>query len=371
MRWTTLYRLLFLYRCTVSVLAELVVRAFTPLGDASKYGAIKYELGATFALLGARDSTELTKVIGTLFGYLSFGQPMLINLWFQAVGFYGIWRFLAALPPEMRKPAYILMLLPSFTLWSSIASKESIVLFAMGVLCGFLVDLYYNRAKLRLELALAVYLMVVYKVHFLPPVLLIAGALIFGRYVERKIPMVAFGILLSFAGLYVFQDKFRELSMQVEVHFADGGSSRPEFFVNPNDIFDKAPEGMWLGFYGPTVEEAVKGHLLQKVAFIESGIIVLLLGSILVRRLPDLPLFSLLLWAGGLFWILFMAYPASVYNPGSAIRYRAGYILFVIFLFLTPLSREVYMRWLKGWRTDRDGTVTLPPPPRGAAAQPP
>ena len=72
-----------------------------------------------------------------------------------------------------------------------------------------------------------------------------------------------------------------------------------------------------------------------------------------------MPLFGFFLTIGGLFWILFANYPFGIMNPGSAIRYRTGYILFVVLIFTLLLSRDVYLRWQKGLQTRPDGTADV------------
>ncbi|GGN38554.1 hypothetical protein GCM10011350_38620 [Marinomonas arctica] len=104
------------------------------------------------------------------------------------------------------------------------------------------------------------------------------------------------------------------------------------------DVFRNAPYGMFIGFFGPTLLEALSKptHFL---AFIESMIIVgvFLYGS-LKLILISLNTGRMNVYFFGIFltvslWILFVHYPFGALNPGSAIRYRENFYAFLVILF--------------------------------------
>ena len=100
---------------------------------------------------------------------------------------------------------------------------------------------------------------------------------------------------------------------------------------------------MFQGFFGPTYAEASIG-ILQLAAFIESSIIIAFLLYMFIRAFWRLPVYNFLMGVGGLFWILFATYPLSIMNPGSAVRYRTGYFVFVILIFVYLMARDTRSR---------------------------
>ncbi len=119
------------------------------------------------------------------------------------------------------------------------------------------------------------------------------------------------------------------------------------FFVDRYDVFLKAPEGMFLAFVGPTLAE-VATTPLHLITFLESMFLVAVLAYFVVRRLPSLPIYSVIMGFFITFWVMFPNYPLGVMNPGTAIRYRTGWIIPVIVVIAFLLSRELYVSWRGG-----------------------
>jgi hypothetical protein len=360
--WPAFFVFFYVYRVVLSVIGEAYVSQITSLGDSISYQGrgVFQGSGGRFDTLFSQDSSLLTEGLGALFGALSFGNPYLVNVWFQTLAFIGIYKFMTAVEPQTRKFVALLAVMPSFNIWSSIASKEAVIVFAVGVLCAFIVDLLHNRARLHWYYLFATYIIYVYKPHFAPALAFIIGTMLVARHVREKASVVlAFGVV-SLAVLYVFRDAIDALAFEAMLHFpanTDSFSTRPGFWVEQYDVFWKAPYGVLQGFYGPTFGEALSGHAMLVFSFVESFFIIAILLYCLLRRLPELPLYNFLLWLFGTFWILFANYPLGIMNPGSAVRYRAGYLLLVVLLFTVVLSRDVFVRWRDGWQTRRDGSV--------------
>ena len=142
--WQIFYLFLFLYRCLYSVFGHYVVATITSLGDSRRYQGRAPEAFSEYFYLS---STALTDTIGVIFQKLSAGEPLLINFYFQTVGFIGIVMLLQSLEPAVRRKMAVLVMMPSFSLWSSVASKESIVVLAVCLVCTYLVAMYYNRPR--------------------------------------------------------------------------------------------------------------------------------------------------------------------------------------------------------------------------------
>ena len=124
---------------------------------------------------------------------------------------------------------------------------------------------------------------------------------------------------------------------------------------------------MFLGFFGPTLNEVAFGGPLQLASFIESAVLLAVLALAILRQLPSMPVYSALMGGFSLFWILFATYPLGVMNAGSAIRYRTGYELLIFVLITVIMSRQSYVSWIN-WLALRRFACVPRPPERSAAA---
>jgi hypothetical protein len=155
-----------------------------------------------------------------------------------------------------------------------------------------------------------------------------------------KLALLSLFFILSFAALYFFRHQVNELSFIMPDHFRlSADSTRVNtIWVNDFDVYWNAPYGMFIGFFGPTINEALSKptHL---VAFLESlfiflvffyGLLKLALMSINTGRLN---VYYLGVFLTVTLWILFVHYPFGALNPGSAIRYRQNFYAFLVIIF--------------------------------------
>ncbi|NQV81971.1 MAG: hypothetical protein HQ495_15545 [Alphaproteobacteria bacterium] len=293
----------------------------------------------------------MTELIGTVFYRIGFGNPILINIGFQSIAFIGIVAFLSALNGRAKLFALVILLMPSFSLWSSVASKEAIVVFAVGLIAQQVVR-QYRQSKISWPLlGLGLAITFVFKNHYLAAVIF----LIVGTWMASRVRQVHFlglvGLMVPIIPLYLLRDRIAELAFGILPHFLETGFlrgrlTREAFWLDPSDVFTKAPEGMFISFFGPTVQEAGIGAL-QMAAFTESAVLLVLLAAILVMRLPTAPLFSIFVGVGTLLLILFANYPFGVMNSGSAIRYRTGYEILILVVVIVVLAKPTFVEWRK------------------------
>lgn len=347
--WGVVYALIFAYRTAMSIVAETVVARLTLLGDTSQYSRGEFtilEQDLSAVVTNNRQvATQITESIGAFFYQLSDGNPIAINLGFQVIGFIGIVIFLRSLTPRDRIAAVLLLTLPSFTIWSSIAGKEAIVVFATGIIGAYIVRVYQGRETLTIGVAFSVLVVYLFKDHYLPAVFfLVAGPIIFRRVKQKTFGLILAG-LGSLAMLYLVRDTVDALSFEILRHFeGTEGSTRLPFWVEQYDVFVKAPYGMFMGFFGPTVAEASRG-ILQLMSFVESSIMVAILLYLALGNLPRLPAFMVVMSSFTIFWLLFATYPLAIMNPGSAVRYRTGYEILLFVAVALILSRERFVQW--------------------------
>lgn len=356
--WSIFYVGFFLYRVACGLFAELIIGNFTSLGDSERYQGEVSKIQMSESIFDVVvDSTQLTELIGLIFTrmfWASHENPYLVNIVFQTIAFYGLYRILKSLDPRARVYAAILFMAPSFNIWSSIASKEAIVVFITGIIGSYLIEFYYNRSRLSLIVLFAGLLLVIYKAHYLAALTFVFSASFMARRFREKEFVALIACAVVVCGLYIVRDFIDELTFKLISHFvADdqgvyGLSTREPIWTERYDFFYQAPYGVWLSIVGPTISEAVRSPL-QLVTLIESiGILVVLIVYILAN-LPRLPVFCFLIGVFALFLLLFANYPFGAMNPGAAIRYRAGwYPLMVTFVFIF-FSQSVYYNWVRGF----------------------
>ncbi|MDA1101390.1 MAG: hypothetical protein O2967_20690 [Proteobacteria bacterium] len=363
--WGVFFIVLFVYRCGMSVLGELVVARLTSLGDSEQYQRSAFtvlELTESFSvsqffILSRVYSTAITESLGALFHIISFGNPILIDIGFQTIAFVGIFKFLMAVEGTTRRYLALLMLSPSFNIWSSVAAKEALIVFFVGTICAYLIRLYENRMKIgALEILCAIGIFV-FKVHYVPALLAIYLFIVVGKQVKQKAALVVGAGLFSLVPLYLLRDKVDAMAFGIAPHFLGYGSTREAYWIEKYDVFFKAPYGMFQGFFGTTLEESASGPL-QMASFLESAIIVGALLLIFLRGVHKLPVFSFFAGISSLGWLLFASYPLGILNAGSAVRYRTGHMLLVFFIFAIMFSRDYFVLWRSGTgERDRDATV--------------
>jgi hypothetical protein len=354
--WGAVYFLFWCYRSVFSVIGEVVIMRLTPVSDTKSYQAADFitaiglvKDSGTGGTLGLQTlATGLTKAVGGLFGNIFFHDPILVNIGFQSIGFIGLLAMLKALQPSDRKIILPIMMLPSLTIWSSIASKEALLTLFVGIICAHIIDIYNNKDKIKWYHVFSIILIYMFKPHYLASLFFIIFVSYTSRCFRQKATIAIFALICSFIVLFIFRNEISELAIWVDSALTamGGGSVRPRLLVEKYDVFFKAPYGMYLSFFGPTLGEITK--ILHVFTFLESSVIVGVFFVLAFRGLPNLPIYNVILSFGTAFWILFLNYPLGATNAGTGIRYRTGYILIVILAFVYILPRSRYVNWTKG-----------------------
>lgn len=331
----------FLLKIFYMFFALFIYSKFTVLGDTSTYLSCSAFPKSDFFW----NSTSFMINVSCYFS--RFLGSVFANLPFLLISFYGIYYAVRRLNLNNRELFFVLLLLsfPSFGVWTSIASKEAIGVFFMGIIAGFIIDYVNgNPNKNFFLVGFAFYICAIFK----PQYLIGISALILFVFLCRKFSLQGIGkavvlilfFVFSFLALYFARNEINELSFIMPAHFTlEAGSTRENtIWVNDFDVFWNAPYGMFIGFFGPTIGEALSKstHL---IAFLESSMIVgfflfavfkLMLITINTGRLN---IFYLGFFLTTTLWVLFVHYPFGVLNPGSAIRYRQNFYGFLVVLF--------------------------------------
>ncbi|EKF9174939.1 hypothetical protein O1B30_002458 [Vibrio cholerae] len=331
----------FLIKIFYMLFSVFVYSNLTTLGDTYRYLQGPEAFSPTFW----HNSTALMDTLGYSFSF--FLGPILANIPFLVLSIIGVYYPISRLSLTNNQLIILLALLslPSFGVWTSIASKEAVGVFFLGIILGFCIDfIKRNPNKQYFLVGFCLYLCLIFK----PQYLIGVSALFIFVFVSRKFALRGLGksillilfFLFSFFALYLFRHQINELSFIIPLHFSlDAASTRENtIWVNDFDVFRNAPYGMFIGFFGPTFSEALSKptHLL---VFLESAIIVgVFLYALLKLLLISINTGRLNVYFVGIFltvslWVLFVHYPFGALNPGSAIRYRENFYAFLVILF--------------------------------------
>lgn len=352
---------LFIYRILMAFLAEFVVAKFTILGDVGaflygepyeKYGTLSMMIDKFgFQLLFMKDALGVF-IISALHSVLRF--RVLTFCVCSAIGYFGIRKFLLAAKSDTK--AYLLLILlcyfPSFNIWSSIAGKECLVVFGMGIFCAELIKLYKNEPfKPTFLFFIALWLVMALKKPYIPFVLITFSYVVLRRCVKLTYKWdVALLLALMAAvavGMYLLRYQIDEYSFYAQDVFrVSARSTRDHVFIEQFDIFRKMPYLMPLAFWGPTWAECTTSPL-HLFSFIESGVI-LLVAAVMLWGFPVAVVRQFrkyyqwfLLGCNSVFLLLFVQYGQGIINPGAGIRYRTNiYLPVIAFVYIFAFLKE-------------------------------
>ena len=254
----------------------------------------------------------------------------------------------------------MLLSTPSFGIWTSIASKESVAVFYLGIILGFIFDLIKGNPKKNfLLVSFSFYLCALFKSHYLIGISAILIYIIVAKSLslkgEGKAILLVLFFIVSFSALYFYRNEINELSYIMPIHFRlDGGSTRENLiWVNDFDVFWNAPYGMYIAFVGPTLAEAFSKPI-HMVVWLESLFILSFFSFFMLKfmmvsyKSGRLNIYFIGLFLTVTLWVLFVHYPFGALNPGSAIRYRSGF-----YGFLVILAYFLYVESMKCYRVRR------------------
>ena len=352
---------LFFYRILMAFLAKFVVARFTILGDVGafcyglpheKYGTLSMMIDKFgWKLLFMKDHLGVF-IVSTLHSVLRF--EILTFCVCSAIGYIGIRKFL--LEAKSGTKSYLLLILlcyfPSFSIWSSIAGKECLVVFSMGILCAELIKLYKGEPfKPSILFFIAMWLVMVLKKPYIPFVLVTFGYVVFRRCVRISYKWdmaLLMGLMAAIVvGMYLLRYQIDKYSFFAQDVFrVSARSTRGHVFIEQFDIFRKMPYLMPLAFWGPTWAECSTSPL-HLFSFIESSVIIIMFIIMLwgfpvclVRQFRRYYQWFLL-GCNSVFLLLFVQYGQGIINPGAGIRYRTNiYLPVIAFVYIFSYLKE-------------------------------
>lgn len=346
--------LFIMYRLFFMLVSVYVISRMTTLGDYDRYA--EAVLGTSIMnLIQYRSDTALTDTIVSLLRTLFLGRMLFVNIFLNLISSFAMIRLIRKI--NYKFIFLVLFLSPSFNIWSSFASKEIIIVTAMAIMFTEIIS-YLKDEKVHYIIGFfCAFIIMFYKLQLILPVIqLILSIWLLHQYSrESGIVIIPLILVVNILGIFIMRDYVDDLVRSIIVHFsASSRSTRDSAFLMQNyGFFIKLPYGMFITFFGPTVSE-MSTSILHAFTAVESTLIIGTLGYLILIRnkkfiKPDyihvMVLLNLLLL------LMFFQTPWGILNPGSAIRYRADYYIYI--LIIIYLYREDFFILKYGDENDK------------------
>lgn len=332
--------------------ATQVVARITTLGDSGRYIAGPLSFSPNFLY----SSTEMMDTIASSIASLAGGP--IAHLFFLLLSTYGIYYSLRRVVIGRNQLVFLLVILstPTFSIWTSIVSKESVLVFSLGLILGnFFRFVQSKRFESKISFVIGMYLLVVFKPHYIPAItVLFLSVYPRARLGTRELYVLLFcigAIASSIITILYNYEIFDHFAIEFPKHFNQDASGTREnwLWISSGDFLRNAPEGMLWALIGPFYSEA-QDSIKYLIPFVESCILICLFFYVAIvyfyaRINPGngyhVPV-SFLVIVLSLLFMAFVHYPFGVLNPGAALRYRSGF-----FAFYTILIFYCYMFLVK------------------------
>jgi hypothetical protein len=335
------WKIYFTLRFFTTFYSYLIVSNLTELGDTARYLDTNEPIITEETILSPTSIVDfLGRISATVLG------KTLGNLPFNFIATFGIYYSISKLKLPKKKLSTILFILSlhSFGTWTTVASKESICVFAMGAIAGYLIDFDDKVKKIPTLLEIiGLILIIIIKPQYIIAITHIWCLLLISHLIKSKLFIVGIALivlLLDVGFIWYYKEYINDYAMMVvPASFAGGGSSRTDMWVYEYDIFKNAPYGIFIAFWGPSIVQTINGKWTYAFAFVESMLICYLLIKTLVLILHNFKnkfshIYSIIVLFFGWSWLLLVHYPSGALNSGSALRYRENfYAFFVVLLF--------------------------------------
>lgn len=180
----------------------------------------------------------------------------------------------------------------------------------------------------------SIFILIVFKPHIFLPVFLIIIFRYFCLRFKQKSIVVCAITLVSIYCLILLIDEyhtyFSSLSLSLSQHFSsDGNLTRENLFLNEYDYIWNIPKGMYLSMFAVLPSE-VFGSYKYSILFLEGVLTLGFLIYLINNKLKNL--FDIFCTYSVLILICIMQYPLSIFNAGSASRYRVAIVVAVIMM---------------------------------------
>lgn len=337
------------------LLAVFIFSRFVQLGDSENY--INATLDFSFERLV--DRTFFTENFYAAMAMI-LGRGIQLHIITALIASFIIYKVYRSYSPHIPWSFWLLLLMPSYAVWTSVVGKEILSFCAFLVISKWIADVViYGRGNNFLLLVAIVFGAILrphYLLAYLFPVLMV---FIFLHKKELKISssvrfssglyflsMIAFSII-TIITVHTFRTLWEPVLFEImktsESYFLsyDGNSNRTWILWETySDFIMNMGWGIPTSLIGPTLGEVIKRPLF--VPFFIEGVFSLILIFYFMLLLINtsqnnfrVRFFFYMTFVPALIIALIIHYPFGIFNPGSAIRYKQS--LTPLFYFLPLL----------------------------------
>lgn len=337
-----------------------MIMAWYFVGENTKLGDTQDYINGVYVSRNDVTSTAyLMSVSGLAFKTL-FGSSFFANLPLNILSFVTILYAIGKLQLTKHKRWLLLLLLmaPSFTLWTSIHSKEAIISSSFCMFVGLIIKgCSYSGLNIVEKILLVIFVGIIgfFKPVFIPALIWVwffALGLNSSRHRKSKsFFVVILCIALTYLLTFHYFSIFDLLASTAHLNFSITGTFTRDWAVwsDFNDMVGNLFPGILISFIGPTFSESLRMPFL--IPFFIEGLTtfciflyLLYCSSFRRERVNIYKLFML----GGFFVLLLVAhYPFGYFNPGSAMRYRQGFypgLLILLWFYVYDLRQKKYVQ---------------------------
>ncbi len=337
--WPRLWQVYALFTAW-TLFSVFVFGRFSTLGDSGAY------LGGSYDDDSALRTLVITRIASTVLSLA--GNEVLAQLAFSLIAATGVAYMLhqADLRGRYRWPILVILLVPNFGVWASIAGRESLFIALLGFFLGAVLA-YYRDPRPRsvlLALGCAGGMIFIRGPYGLGMALFLGLFLLYRSGPRTRASAGVQVLLLGMLGVIVLACVWQYLDAYITGEVLP--KARSYFTLNSDttrtwvridsaaDLFASLWWSLPLALIGPTPMEVVERPMM--LPFLLSGLAIfasLIHSVVLAFRAPPGMLRKMLVvaWLSSATCILISYVPFGIYNPGSAIRYSSSFLLFLVF----------------------------------------
>lgn len=350
------------YKFLIMNIGLFILAKHTSLGDNLAYIQQDFITAVTRDHHVISATTAATQVLVLLVKKLLFDSAYFTNLFFNLLSFIGIAVAISKITFKKDLVSYLFLLvlfLPNFSLWSSIAGKEALIVFFSGFLIRAMVDYFEyasslssgpidrkniaRRAIAQIGLLLCTFIVLWYKPAF---AIFIVPLLIFISFrrinVNYRLIFYILILLVFVAICYWMREAIEHFTRNIYEAFPDTAhSNRETIWTYRFAYFYTLPYTMWVSLWGPLWGEL--NNATKLLTFIESSVLFLCYFGFFILFIinscqNNVKLASSLVLILSIILCVITLTAMGYINPGSAIRYRTNNYMFLL-VFFYYLSR--------------------------------
>ncbi len=322
---------LYLYRIFWMLFSLKVISKLIILGDYKRYATKSFfDIINNFYV----SSGYFTDLVFSFTRLVLKNNLFLTNLLFCILSTYSILFLLKRI--NYKRNILLLLLFPSFNIWSSYLSKEVLYVTLTGFFLGLYIDILNNLKFSKKRKILCIFLFVgilIMKKQYIIFWLLMIEYLVLKKFFKIKIKDINFfygiQLILFILTLYVLKDNIDIFLKNFFIHFDSGNSSRNlDYFAEKYGFFKHMFYGIYISIQGVDIKELFGRNIMKTFSFIESSIILFYL----ILKFFKEKFYKKYYYLLPILNLLIIQYPFSIFNSGSAIRYRTNIYLIILFL---------------------------------------